>query len=342
MINIKKIKIYIFVLIIINIFQVKAVAGYIEKINLKVTAEIAKIIFEVNHAEKISGNYSNIDEVPEYFFEIRNFNEENYISEIDFDVKLEALSQNKVEFEVINCEKNEVILNNNQKVAQIHIDKNNANSYKYKVVVKSNLVFLKDNLKILIDAKYFKKEIDIFDINIDKRDLEYEIFISNANKKYTNNDVILQIKCNKEIKEISGFELLENKTCLKKIYKDNIEETVIIEDYYNNRKNINISINNIDKIPPEILGITNNQTYTSGLKLIYKDNIGIKSIKVENLIRKQVNNVNFNSENKIIDNQFLVVNNNSINPYYLNQPGNYKITVVDFAENEMIKYITIK
>ena len=50
----------------------------------------------------------------------------------------------------------------------------------------------------------------------------------------------------------------------------------------------------------------------------------------------------FDSENKIIDNQVLVLNNDSINPYYLNNSGNYKIIVTDFADNQTIKHITIK
>lgn len=319
----------------------KVVAGYVEKINLKVTGTIAKPIFVVNHDEKIVGNFSNIAKVPEYIFEIKNYNEDR-VSEINFNVKLEAISENKIEFEVINTFTNEVVLNNNQKKNEFILEKDKLCSNRYKVIVKSNLDIVKDKLKIIIDAKYFKYEFEVLDINIDKRNLEYEIYVSQSDKKYTNKDVLVQIKCNKEIKNIPGFELSDDKTCLTKIYQENTIGNVLIEDYYNNRKNIEILINNIDKEVPEIVGVEEGKTYGNGLKLIYKDNIGIKRIKVENTTKNQSYCTTFDSEKKVIDNQVLVVNNNSINPYYLNQPGNYIITVTDFAENQIVKHINIK
>lgn len=327
---------------IISLLEVTTIAGYIEKINLKVTAQIAKPILNIVHDEKISGNYSDINKIPEYFFEIKNYNDENMISEIDFNVKFEAVSKNQIEFEVINCDTGEVILNNDQKNNEITIEKNKQNYKKYKIIVKENLITAKDDLKIIIDAKYFKQELEVFDISFDKRELEYQIFISEIDKKYTNNDVTVQIKCNKEIKAISGFELSSDRTCLTKIYHDNSTENIVIEDYFNNKKNIEISVNNIDKIAPEISGIENGVAYSDAIKLVYKDNIGIKNIKVENTSKKQKYNISFDLENKIIDNQFLVVDNNSINPYYLNQSGNYIITVIDFAGNQTVKHISIK
>ncbi len=112
--NIKR-KIYICIILFIILFECKVVAGYVEKINLKVTAQIAKPIFIVNNDEKIKGNYSYINEIPEYTFEIKNYNENNEISEMNFNLEIEVSSEDQVEFEVVNCSTNETILNNNKK-----------------------------------------------------------------------------------------------------------------------------------------------------------------------------------------------------------------------------------
>lgn len=229
--NIKR-KIYIFIIVFVLIFEVRVIAGYIEKINLKVTGEIAKPIFIVNYDKEIKGNYSNISEIPEYTFEIKNYNEENQISQMDFNVTIEVSTENDVEFEVINCSTNEIVLNTNQKSSNIILEKYKHSINKYKVIIKSDKDIAKEKLEIYIDAKYYKYELKAFEINLDKRKLEYEIYTSESDKKYTNKDVILQIKCNKEIKEITGFELSEDKTCLSKKYSENIEENITIEDFF--------------------------------------------------------------------------------------------------------------
>lgn len=323
-------------------FEYKVIGGYVEKINLKVTATIAKPIFEVYYDDKIFGNYSNVSQIPEYTFEIRNYNEEGKTSEMSFNVNFETMSNNKLEYEIIDVSTNEIVLSNDKTNYEFILEKDNPKSNQYKILIKSNLEIVKDNLKIIVDAKYFRYEIDAFEINLDKRNLEYEISISDADKKYTNNSVLLQINCNKEIQAVSGFQLSEDKTCLIKTYDNNTNETITIKDYYNNEKNIQISINNIDKSFPEIVGIEEGALYDSGLKLIYKDNIGIRSIKIENTTKNQSYSTTFESEKTIIENEILVVDNKSLNPYYLNQGGNYTITVIDFAGNQTVKHIKVK
>lgn len=338
----KKIKTIILIICALFLLEAKAIAGYIEKINLKVTAQIAIPVLEISGSEKISGNYSEISRVPEYFFEIKNYNE-LMISEIDLDTKIETVSKDKIEFEIIDCDTSEVLLNNSIKTNEINFEKNRKKSKKCKLVLKDNTSFAKDSLKLIVNAKYCaSKELEIFDINFDKRELTANILLSEQDKKYTNNDVIVQIKCNKEIKSISGFEFSEDKTCLIKSYQNNTVEKIVIEDYFENKKNIEISITNIDKIAPEILGVENGKTYGKSVNLAYKDNIGIKNISIENTSKKQKYNTSFTTENTIIDNQILVANSNTtINPYYLNQTGNYIITVEDFAGNKTVKYIYI-
>ncbi len=121
-----------------------------------------------------------------------------------------------------------------------------------------------------------------------------------------------------------------------------MEEDILIEDFFNNKKSIKIKVNNIDKILPEIIGVEEGKEYNAGVKLVYKDNIGIKNIRVENKTQKQSYNVSFDEVKNIIDNQVVIVNKNSINPYYLNQVGDYTIIVTDFAENQLVRHISIK
>lgn len=339
--NIKR-KIYIFITIFILLLEIRSIAGYIEKINLNVSGEIARPIFIVNYDEEIKGNYSSISEIPKYMFEIKNYNEKNETSEMDFNVKIEIVTENEIEFEVKNSITNEIILNNNNKSTNILLEKYNPSFNKYEVNIKSNKPVIKDTLKIYIDAKYYKYKLTAFNINLDNRNLEYEIYNSEKDKKYTNKDVFFQIKCNKQIKEIEGFELSEDKTSLSKNYSENIEENIIIEDFFGNKKNIKIIVNNIDKTLPEIVGVEEGKKYEKGLKLIYKDNIGIKNIKIENKTIKQSYNISFDEEKQIIDNQILIIKNTSLNPYYLNIEGDYIIIVSDFAENKIVRHISIK
>ncbi len=335
----KNFKIFILFLIIL-LFEIKTFAGYIQKINLEVIAEIAKPVFIVNHDEKVIGNFSNINEIPNYTFEIRNYNE-NEISEINFNIKIEVISN--IDFELIDCTTNEIVLNKEKKSLEVLAEKNKTFYNKYKIILKTDKTVIKDSLKVIIDAKYFKYELKAFEISMDKRDLEYEVcVISETDNKYTNKDVTIKINCNKEVKALQGFELSNDKTILTKKYQENTVEELELEDYYNNRKKVKIAITNIDKVLPEIVGIEEGNVYNKGLKLIYKDNIGVKNIIIENTFIKNTYTVDFDVENKIIDDQVLIVNNNSINPYYLNIEGNYKITVTDFAGNKTIRHISIK
>lgn len=90
------------------------------------------------------------------------------------------------------------------------------------------------------------------------------------------------------------------------------------ENYYNKvEKNLPL----VDKIPPEIIGIEDGQTYNREININYKDNVGIQNIKV-----------------------FKINNNEQLekNPYKLKEDGLYKIIVEDLAGNRNEKIIRIK
>lgn len=107
--------------------------------------------------------------------------------------------------------------------------------------------------------------------------------IEYSNQQVTNNEVEVKIISNEEIKEVEGWQLSEDKRCLKNIYDTNIKDVIIIEDISGNKTNANIEINNIDKTAPiaEIVDISNtnkgyekyaNKTHEIKLKVKISDN----------------------------------------------------------------------
>ena len=89
-------------------------------------------------------------------------------------------------------------------------------------------------------------------INIDNytEDLITEVLYSN--KEMTNEDVRVTIISNKQLQEIAGWEISEDKKSLTKLYTDNIVESVMVKDLNNNIKEETIEINNIDKVQLEV------------------------------------------------------------------------------------------
>lgn len=253
---------------------------------------------------------------------------------------MEVITNNKLDYEIIDVENDCKVLDNNIKNYNFTIEKDKEFIKHYKVKIKTNFNVFEDNLKIKINAKYYKKEINAYEISLDNRKLEYKISKTNSDSKYTNQDVLVKITCNKKIHSVSGFEQIDDNTLIKN-YTQNCTEKIVLQDYFDNKREIEVSINNIDKNFPEILGIEDGNTYSSGLKLVYKDNIGIKNIKIENVTTKQIYNESFKNEKTIIDNNVLIVKNNEINPNFLKIKGSYIIKILDFAGNETIKHISI-
>ena len=68
----------------------------------------------------------------------------------------------------------------------------------------------------------------------------------------TNKNVIVTITSNRELKELNGWTLSEDKMSLTKTYNQNTEEKLELEDLYGNKMTALISIKNIDKEKPEL------------------------------------------------------------------------------------------
>ena len=68
----------------------------------------------------------------------------------------------------------------------------------------------------------------------------------------TNQNVTVTITADREIQEVEGWTLNEDRTVLTKEFSENATENITVYDLDGNSKEIKISVQNIDKIPPEI------------------------------------------------------------------------------------------
>ena len=84
-----------------------------------------------------------------------------------------------------------------------------------------------------------------------------ECEVSYSTIEQTNGDVTVTITSNREMKELEGWTLSEDKMTLTKTYNQNVEENIELEDVYGNKTTAIININNIDKEKP-ILEISYN------------------------------------------------------------------------------------
>ena len=150
--------------------------------------------------------------------------------------------------------------------------------YKISIIIIS-LFFL---LSVECFAKYnYTFRLNAYSFTRDNSEITYTISKGDENT-YTNKDVVMTINLNKPIYEnIDGFSISEDKKTLTKTFTENETNSITVEDISGNKKEIEYSVNNIDKIPPEIIGVENGKTYSSNVTLDYKDNVGIKEIKVD-------------------------------------------------------------
>lgn len=150
--------------------------------------------------------------------------------------------------------------------------------------------------------------------NIDK--IKPEINISYSITELTNQNIIVTITANEEIKEIEGWNLSTDKKELKKKFTSNTEENITISDLAGNKISDTIKIGNIDKVTPKI------EVKYSTTSVTNKDvNVTITSDK----IIKSIDSWTLSSDKKKLTKIF-------------NENGEEEITITDEAGNS----VTIK
>ncbi len=140
------------------------------------------------------------------------------------------------------------------------------------LLILSNSIYAKYNYNYVFEA---------FSLNRDISEIVYKIEKDVPDGTYTNKDVTLRIVANKKIEEVEGFNLDESGMTLSKVFSENETNKIVLNDLSGNQKEISYEINNIDKVPPEIIGIEDGITYNTKKDIEYKDNVGIYEIKAE-------------------------------------------------------------
>lgn len=104
--------------------------------------------------------------------------------------------------------------------------------------------------------------------------------VSYSIQEQTNQNVTVTIVANKEIEQVSGFELSEDRKTLIKKVTHNEGKTITIRDISGNCTTVEYRVDNIDKKPPKIIGCDDRGTYKAPLTLDYLDNDEIETIEV--------------------------------------------------------------
>ncbi len=98
------------------------------------------------------------------------------------------------------------------------------------------------NITVITKDKAGNTIEEEYNLQIDKGTLE----VKQNYETLSNNTVKVTIESNREIKEIDGWEISEDKKVLSKIYVENKTEEVTITDLLGNQKTITINVNTID------------------------------------------------------------------------------------------------
>lgn len=137
-------------------------------------------------------------------------------------------------------------------------------------------------------------------------DIDLTVSYSQDNK--TNEDILVSITGEKELKPIEGWDLSDDKLSLTKIYSENIKESIVVTTIDNKIKKVDINIDNIDKVLPEILNVSNNGVYSE--------------IRLE--FNKIIDKLSITKDGKEISSENIDV---------LTEEGNYEISLYDEVGN---------
>lgn len=160
----------VLIISIILLIPLVTYARYFEKIeNIKGKAIIAEPIFRVeNLQDKIVEVVNKESKIKEYIFEVRNYEVEpdgieKRISQVDMEYNIEIKHEKNnfpIKCELYEVEKNENLLQQNNKTENFKTEKNKEYVKKYKLCVrwerKSEALENSDNVKIIINSNQVK------------------------------------------------------------------------------------------------------------------------------------------------------------------------------------------
>lgn len=144
------------------------------------------------------------------------------------------------------------------------------------------IIILIISLSADVYAKYnYTYNFRAFSLSRDNSEITYNIIKTGESNQYTNKDILLTIDLNKSVEPIEGFSISEDGKRLTRLISENENKTIVVQDVSGNKKEIAYNIDNIDKIPPEIIGVENGAIYNPNKSISYRDNVGIKDIYID-------------------------------------------------------------
>lgn len=125
----------------------------------------------------------------------------------------------------------------------------------------------------------------IDDVMREKYTINSEIHVEYSKEWVTNENVIVTIVSNEEIKEIEGWTLSEDGKQLKKEFKTNYAENIIITNFAGIKSEVEIKISNIDKELPVINGVLNKEVYYNPVTInVIDDNLEMIQLRKQGVI----------------------------------------------------------
>ena len=132
----------------------------------------------------------------------------------------------------------------------IDLTKANITGFNNSIVGEQTINVEYENLKTS-----FKITVEVDITNIDK--VAPQVQVSYNTQEKTNGNVVVTITANKEIQEVEGWTLSQDRKTLSKTYTQNANEDVVIKDLAGNEDTINVNVSNIEKIEPFLKGDVN-------------------------------------------------------------------------------------
>ena len=141
-------------------------------------------------------------------------------------------------------------------------------------------------------------------------------------EEITNQNVVVTITTDEKIaNQVDGWEFTnDDNTEMTKTYSSNTEETINLQDELGNSSEVQISVQNIDKTPPEITGVENDKEYEQAV--------------TPNVTDDNLDKVTLTKDGTIV--------NSYENGQQITQSGQYKLTAIDKAGNEKTIEFSIK
>ena len=254
----------------------------------EVFTKITKPVLALEKSEMLQKEINEKTFPIEYDFWINNY-EENGINgiEMEYSLAIDCSTTNfPISYQLIDGDKGEEIPLTEGKTQNFNLKKEEKQRKPFKLILNWRELDdeLAEELLIRIKVEVEQPMVEKIEEEIIKltRDSSFPVCkVTYSVQEMTNENVMVTLNCNKEVEQVSGFKLLEDRKTLTKELTENKGEKVRIRDLSGNEIEVEYQVNWIDKQVPQIIGCENGGIYEGPLKLEFYDNQQIQEIKID-------------------------------------------------------------